>query len=168
MSRRAARTAVVAVLSLVVGFQVAGLAGADPPVARPTGAQDPTPTAAHDLEVTIETRNQRGAVFCALWRSADGFPVDSDRASHEAKRRPAPAGPTSFRFESVPPGEYAIACFHDENDNAELDTNFLGIPSEGTGASNDAYGLFGPPRYEDARFRVSAAGPRSVSIQLHY
>jgi len=36
----------------------------------------------------------------------------------------------------IPPGTYAIACYHDENDNGKLDTNFLGIPKEGTGASN--------------------------------
>jgi uncharacterized protein (DUF2141 family) len=59
-------------------------------------------------------------------------------------------------FEDVPHGEYAIKIFHDENGNEKLDTNFLGIPKEKFGFSNDALGRFGPPSYEQARFRFEA------------
>jgi uncharacterized protein (DUF2141 family) len=55
-------------------------------------------------------------------------------------------------FEDVPHGEYAIKIFHDENTNQKLDTNFVGIPKEKYGSSNNVR-AFGPPSYEDARFR---------------
>lgn len=54
----------------------------------------------------------------------------------------------------LPFGEYAIAVYHDKNINGELDTNFLGIPKESYGFSNNARGRFGPASWEDARFVV--------------
>jgi len=43
------------------------------------------------------------------------------------------------------PGQYAFKYFHDENENKELDTNWIGMPTEGFGFSNNAKGRFGPP-----------------------
>lgn len=54
--------------------------------------------------------------------------------------------------DSIPYGEYAIRVFHDENRNGKIDTNFLGIPDEDYGYSNDASGWFGPPSWEKAKF----------------
>lgn len=58
-------------------------------------------------------------------------------------------------FENVPKGTYAISLFHDENDNDKLDTNFLGIPKEDTGSSNNAPARFGPPKWSAAKFEVA-------------
>jgi len=55
-------------------------------------------------------------------------------------------------IDSLKYGEYAIKVFHDENKNGELDTDFLGIPDEDYGFSNDASGWFGPPSWENAKF----------------
>jgi len=52
------------------------------------------------------------------------------------------------------PGKYAFKYFHDENNNKKLDTNFIGMPKEGFGFSNDAKGKFGPPHFEDTVFEV--------------
>jgi uncharacterized protein (DUF2141 family) len=41
-------------------------------------------------------------------------------------------------FPGVAPNTYAVSVFHDENSNGKLDTNFMGIPREGVGASNGA------------------------------
>ena len=38
----------------------------------------------------------------------------------------------------VQKGEYAFSFFHDKNDNGKFDTNFLGIPKEPYGFSNNA------------------------------
>jgi uncharacterized protein (DUF2141 family) len=51
--------------------------------------------------------------------------------------------------------QYAIRYYHDENTNDELDTNILGIPKEGFGFSNDAYGNFGPKDFSEWLFEVS-------------
>lgn len=58
-------------------------------------------------------------------------------------------------IENVPYGEYAISCFHDQNDNNKLDRLASGIPTEKYGFSNNATGNFGPASYDDAKFNLS-------------
>ncbi|TXD54384.1 MULTISPECIES: DUF2141 domain-containing protein [unclassified Polaribacter] len=55
-------------------------------------------------------------------------------------------------FKDLPKGEYAVSFVHDENNNKKMDTNFIGIPKEDFGCSNNATGFMGPPKYKDAKF----------------
>ena len=71
-------------------------------------------------------------------------------------------GVCTVKFEEVPNGVYAISSYHDENDNDKLDTNFLGIPKEDTGSSNDAPARFGPPEWEDAKFEVKGSTVKQI------
>ncbi|MBY0427835.1 MAG: DUF2141 domain-containing protein, partial [Alphaproteobacteria bacterium] len=73
-------------------------------------------------------------------------------------------GTAVFSFKGVAPGTYAVAVYHDENGNGKMDTNFIGIPKERTGASNDAKGKMGPPKFQDAKFVVS--GDLTISIAM--
>lgn len=59
-----------------------------------------------------------------------------------------------WTLDDVPYGTYAVALYHDQNDNDELDTNFLGRPQEAYGFSNDARGTMGPPDFEEAAFTL--------------
>lgn len=70
-------------------------------------------------------------------------------------------------FENIPPGEYAISVIHDENNNEELDLNFLGIPKEGFGFGNDAKGTFGPPSFDKAKVKIGEGVVKQV-ITLRY
>lgn len=47
------------------------------------------------------------------------------------------------------PAKYAIAVFHDENDNNKLDRQFTGFPAEAYGFSNNVRGTLGPPDLSD-------------------
>ena len=58
-------------------------------------------------------------------------------------------------FDSKPYGVYAIKTFHDEDKDGELNTNFLGMPTEDYGFSNNARGSFGPASWEDAKFNFN-------------
>jgi uncharacterized protein (DUF2141 family) len=60
--------------------------------------------------------------------------------------------------------DIAIAAYHDVNDNAKLDRNAIGIPSERYGFSRDARGITGPPSYEDAVVTISDQ-PIEISIR---
>ncbi|MCB9091467.1 MAG: DUF2141 domain-containing protein [Halobacteriovoraceae bacterium] len=53
-------------------------------------------------------------------------------------------------------GSYAITLFHDLNGNQKLDTNFLGIPKEPFGFSNNKKIVFGPPSYEESLFDIDS------------
>ena len=120
------------------------------------------------LIVTVHTRDDRGRVFCALWRGPEGYPTEREHAVGQALDRTVRRHRATCVFEDVEPGEHAIALFHDENGNNDLDTNLLGIPTEGTGASNGEHNFFGPPRYEYARFTIPPDPEHRLSIRVYY
>ncbi len=66
-------------------------------------------------------------------------------------------------FKNLAAGEYAVSFIHDKNNNKKMDTNFLGIPKEDYGCSNNAKGFMGPPKYDDARFLLT----KDKSIQIN-
>ena len=66
---------------------------------------------------------------------------------------------------AVPAGRYAFAFAHDENSNGQMDRDFLGIPREGYGFSNDVREPFGPPSFDAASFLPSAARASVVHIR---
>jgi uncharacterized protein (DUF2141 family) len=69
-------------------------------------------------------------------------------------------GKATATFKNLKLGEYAVSSFYDKNDNGKLDTNFLGIPKEPTGVSNNPKPRMGPPRYKDAKFIFSSTNNR--------
>lgn len=76
-----------------------------------------------------------------------------------------PAGPESFTstFE-LPTGVYAVGIFHDLNGDGALSKNFLGMPKEPFGFSNNARARFGPPSFEEAA--ISVKEKLSITIDL--
>ncbi len=121
--------------------------------------------AAVPLEVAVAARGDAGRIYCALWSDPAGFPVKRDLAAYEGRSISVRGGRARLAF-AVRPGTYAMACFHDENDNHRLDTGLFGIPSEGTGASNDAPAWLGPPRFEDAKFTVTST--TKIELRMRY
>ena len=57
---------------------------------------------------------------------------------------------------NLKPGKYAIRYYHDENLDGHLDSNFIGMPTEGYGYSNNAKGKYGEPPFKDQIFRLTA------------
>ena len=58
-------------------------------------------------------------------------------------------------FINLKEGKYLFSYFHDENSNNKLDSNWLGIPSEGYGFSNNALSKFGYPSIKDRLFIIN-------------
>jgi uncharacterized protein (DUF2141 family) len=111
-------------------------------------------------------RNDKGEVLCALFASAEGFPKSAVQAAAHAKSRIS-HGHASCGFSGIASGTYAVSVFHDENSNGKMDTNLMGIPREGVGASNNPKGHFGPPKFEAAAFQVSG-GRIDLKITINY
>lgn len=68
-------------------------------------------------------------------------------------------------FTGLPEGTYAVKVFHDVDDNGRMNVNWLGIPTEPYGFSNDAMGTFGPPDFKAASFKVGA-GSTTIRIRM--
>lgn len=123
-----------------------------------------TSAQAYNLTVNITGfRNNKGNLYIALYNKKDGYPKDQTKAFRLAYDEVA-NNKCTVLFEGIPKGVYAIACYHDENNNSKLDLNFIGIPKEGTGASNNARGIMGPASFNDARFKVDANTTQEIKI----
>ena len=60
-------------------------------------------------------------------------------------------------IKELKPGKYAFKYFHDENNDEKINTNFMGIPKEGYGFSNNAKGTFGPPSFDKMVFEITSS-----------
>ncbi|WP_051378914.1 DUF2141 domain-containing protein [Derxia gummosa] len=118
---------------------------------------------AADLTVDIDgAASQKGHLAVAVYDRAERFP---EEGAHVVAQRVAPlAGRTSVTFRNLAPGNYAVAVYHDENDNEKLDKGMFGIPKEPYGFSNDARGRAGPPDFRDARI---ALGDPAATVLVH-
>ena len=113
------------------------------------------------LTVNIEEANSNeGQMMIALYHSELDF---LDKTFKGTKSEISNNGCT-VTFENVPEGTYAVSIFHDENKNDKLDGNFIGIPKEDYGCSNNAKGFMGPPKWKDAKFELKE--DKSITITL--
>jgi len=128
-------------------------------------AQSPCP----GIHVKIlNIRNSTGTVDCALFESPKGFPIAFLRSATNVMVIKIRKTQAQCDFENIPPGTYALAVIHDENMNGKLDTNWLGLPTEGYGFSNGAIATtHGAPSFAAASFPYD--GRRlDMTITLHY
>ena len=115
----------------------------------------------------LNIRNTLGTVDCALFNSPSGFPTDTLRSAMRLTATKVPERTARCDFDDLPPGRYALVVLHDENMNGRIDYNWLGVPREGYGFSNDAHGAFGAPSFEQAAF-VYDGKALDLSISLRY
>jgi uncharacterized protein (DUF2141 family) len=113
------------------------------------------PSNAAELVVRINGLSEPlGQVGCSLFAGANGFPMDNTGA--RVMWLPAEAKTVTCRFADVPEGSYAVSIGHDLNGNKRVDTNFIGLPTEQWGVSNNARPNLRAPRFDEAVFKVSA------------
>jgi uncharacterized protein (DUF2141 family) len=115
----------------------------------------------------LNIRNSTGTVACALFESPAGFPAEFLSSATNVMVIKVRKTRARCTFEDIPPGTYAIGVIHDENMNGKLDTNRLGIPTEGYGFSNNARNLFGPPSFAAASFPYDGR-TLDLTISLRY
>lgn len=131
-------------LMLVLGLGIPS-AGANP--AEPAGEAEAKPSGR--IEFRVRTKHGRGPVRCGLYDNAKDWLTSRYVAgtTGHVKGRSAVCV-----FEGVSPGRYAVSAYHDQNDNGELDRNFIGLPSEDFCFSSGAKAGLGPPSFKDADF----------------
>ncbi len=117
-------------------------------------------SAALTVEV-VNIEEVKGGILFAVYSSADDY-MNPDRACLMA-RVEVDSTVTTWNCK-LPKGDYAIAIFHDIDDNEELNTSRVGFPQEPYGFSNNARGMFGPPNFKDSSFDLQS--DLSISIKI--
>ncbi len=126
--------------------------------------------AAADLTITIDNlRSNQGQVLLCVFSAESS---DSAQFPDCTKGRPVrtanaiiSGSKAAVTFKGLKDGVYAVAAIHDENGNGQLDTNFIGIPTEGIAVSNNPR-LFGKPSFEQGRFNIN--GNTAITIEAKY
>jgi len=70
-----------------------------------------------------------------------------------------------IKLGALPAGRLALNVAHDINGNGRLDMNAMRMPTEPFAFSNNATGMFGPPKFDAALFDVQAGARLSVSLK---
>jgi len=111
-------------------------------------------TAPKKSTLTVEIRGIKksvGKIFVAVYRKKDDYPAASGRYKYSIVD--AKAGSTTANIE-LPNDTYAVAVFHDANDNTVMDKNMFGVPIEMYGFGNNARGTFSAPSFEEAAIEL--------------
>tara|TARA_B100001996_G_scaffold345263_1_gene301518 strand:- start:77 stop:529 length:453 start_codon:yes stop_codon:yes gene_type:complete len=130
------------------------------------------PVKAELLIVNVQMENGKGPVIIAVYNNekkeffGKGKPNKKGNPDHVfiGKRKYMENTKLSFTFD-IPFGEYAFIAFLDGDNNEMLSANFIGIPKEPFGFSNNARGKFGPPKWEDALVNFTKSNQK-ISINL--
>ena len=118
------------------------------------------------LSIT-DLRNNKGHVLITVYKDGIGYPEEVDKAVRRAKLTITNKTAT-VSFVGLASGNYAIAILHDENDDGKMNSNFLGLPKEGYGFSNNVMGSFGPPSFSKASFQYNVNQSKTISIKARY
>lgn len=121
------------------------------------------------IEINISNlKSTKGAIRVSLFNKSneEAFPSDKDKA-YKIYKFKIDSKTQTFVLDSLPIDEYAFSIHHDEDVNNKLNENWIGMPKEGLGTSNNARGNFGPPSYKQAKFKLSN---QSIThkIELYY
>lgn len=120
------------------------------------------------LQVEVHgLRSSAGAVRVAIWAGPQGFLREPARAVW-ADRATIVAGTACITSPAVPQGCYAVAVYHDENDNGRLDTTWFGAPKEGIGFSNNVFHRFYAPTFAECALDVQPRQSARVRIAIVY
>ncbi len=130
------------------------------PAAFPLPAIPAAPLAAPprgELRVNVSNLARIGGkVWVGIYASSEDF-LDRSRALLYYQAVTV-TGSLTLHIPDLPAGTYAVALFHDENDNGELDTNFLGLPTEPWAFSGEPKTRLRLPRFDEVEFHFSGRG----------
>jgi uncharacterized protein (DUF2141 family) len=124
------------------------------------------PAFAARIIVTVSgVRNAAGGVYIGLYATPSKF-LNGNQVDAMKKVR-ASTGPITVMFDNLPPGNYAVGAYHDENNNDHFDTDLIGQPLEGYALSNGVRAVMAKPTFQQAAFTVGTTDT-PISLQIRY
>lgn len=117
-------------------------------------------------QLTVSVKNitsNKGKIYIAIYNSEKSYLHVSD--AFATKIIDVDNKKASFTFLDLPFASYSIAVFYDTNNNEKLDKNFVGIPKEPYGFSNNVRGVFGAPSYNETNFSYTKEKRIDIKIK---
>ncbi len=120
------------------------------------------PAGAETLVVKVTGAGAGGQVVASLYSVAAGFSGFDTKKAAAVQMAPVADGGAVISFAGLKPGRYAVSAFHDADKDGKVKTNFIGIPREAVGVSNNPGGM---PSFEKSLVTVPAAAPVEISLR---
>ena len=115
-------------------------------------AADGTEPDANLRIVATNVKSDQGKLYVWVYDKKDDWLSDRYRTQKSVTVAGNRTNDTVTLELLLPAGEYALSIFQDVNDDGKLARNFIGLPKEPAGLSNNLRPRFGPPKYKDAKF----------------
>ncbi|MGB4857889.1 MAG: DUF2141 domain-containing protein [Dokdonella sp.] len=120
-------------------------------------------TQAADLIVNVTgVREHKGMLSLAVYDSAATW--DANVKTVAADQKAPDADQVTFHFTNLPAGKVAVMAMHDKNGNGKLDSNFMGMPTEGYGFSNNPK-VMRKAHFDEATVEVGKT-PTTITLKL--
>ena len=119
-----------------------------------------------NLKINILNLDKPGVLYLSVCQDRESF----ERTVKESEEKNCIRASEEMSSQNLqttiklPLGEHAITLFVDFNGNKKIDKNFLGIPKEPYGFSNNVIGNMSAPTFDQAKFEI--LGPTSQNIKL--
>lgn len=118
---------------------------------------------AAELELHLENVPDSGTLVFQVYDAADAFGDLRDPAQEFSL---SAVGDGTYRLGNIIDGEIAVLVYYDENQNGQIDKNFIGIPRELLAISNN-YQPKGPPSFARASFRMPSDEPDQIRMAMY-
>ncbi|MEQ1803178.1 MAG: DUF2141 domain-containing protein [Gammaproteobacteria bacterium] len=116
--------------------------------------------------VATNVKSDQGKIYVWVYDKKDDWLSDRYRTQKSVAVAGNRTGDRITVELLLPAGEYALSVFQDVNDDGKLERNFIGMPKEPAGLSNNLRPKFGPPKYKDAAFPVTVGAVTEQKIEL--
>ena len=122
-----------------------------------------------NLKINILNLEKPGILYLSICKDETGF---KETVENESKEESCITLVKKIDLQNteinnlLPCGEYAVTLFVDFNGNKKLDKNFLGIPKEQYGFSNNVMGKMSPPTFDQAKFVITGATTQNIKLRI--
>lgn len=110
-------------------------------------------------------RNAIGTIGMGIYRTQEEFETDKPFQTITLSKKGVKDGILLYSLH-LAPSVYAISVLDDENNNHQMDFNWMHIPKEGYGFSNYVHSGLVRPKVSKFQFRLQA--PMEVDVKMQY
>jgi uncharacterized protein (DUF2141 family) len=117
----------------------------------------------HTVKLDLTVNNLKkvcGNIVVGIYNDYNNFPIDGK----EFRKLSFKVSELSVlcSIHDLPPGEYALAIFHDENADGICNLGLFGIPKEGFGFSRNHRPRWHAPGFEDCKIEIR----KNISLDI--
>lgn len=127
-----------------------------------------TPANNHNVEVVIsDIRSNKGQIIIGIYKDQISFDKEQSFLIKKFEKKNMQQDFLVIKFD-LEPGVYGFTLLDDENNNAKMEYNFVGMPKEGFGFSNYYHTGFTKPKFESFKLEVKANLINKSKIKIRY